>query len=226
MADETADPRRTSTSGRAPARGRGRRSRRRPAGSDTGAEEFNIGNKIKALRLSRRKTLQEVADETGFSPALISQIENNNVSPPIATLSRIAKVLGVSMGYFFRDEGPEHAYEVLRREERPVVTRVISRTGGSHGYVYQALTHRKRDKIMEPFLLYVDPGTREDETQYSHEGEEFLLMLEGEAELLLEDQRIVLREGDCVYFESHLRHRLLAKGDQGARVLAVLAKRH
>ena len=210
-----------SSRSRAGAAGRGRRTR---GGGAAATEEFNIGAKIKALRLARKKTLQEVADETGFSPALISQIENNNVSPPIATLSKIAKVLGVRVGYFFRDEGPEASYEVLRREERPVVTRVISKTGGKHGYTYQALTYRKRDKIMEPFLLYVDPGMREDETQYSHEGEEFLMILEGEAELLIEDERIVLREGDCVYFESNLRHRLLAHGEGGAKVLAVLAK--
>jgi transcriptional regulator with XRE-family HTH domain len=198
-----------------------------PAETDTrdaAVEEFNIGSKIKALRLARKKTLQEVADDTGFSPALISQIENNNVSPPIATLSRIAKVLGVRVGYFFKDEGPEEAYEVVRKENRPAVTRVISRTGGEHGYTYHALTYKKRDKIMEPFLLTVDPAMRDEENLYSHEGEEFLLMLEGEAELLLEEQRIVLTEGDCVYFESSLKHRLLSHGGKGAKVLAVLSK--
>lgn len=193
-------------------------------GREAAAEEFHIGSKIKVLRLSRKKTLQEVADATGFSPALISQIENNNVSPPIATLSRIAKVLGVRVGYFFKDEGPEEEYEVVRKEGGPAVTRVISRTGGEHGYTYHALTYRKRDKIMEPFLLTVDPGMRDEENQYSHEGEEFLMILEGEAELLLEKQRIVLAEGDCVYFESSLKHRLLSHGGKGAKVLAVLAK--
>src|SRR5512134_4026454 len=112
--------------------------------------EYNIGSKIKKLRKARKLTLQDVARETGFSPALISQIENNNVSPPIATLSRIAKVLGVRVGYFFKDEGPEEAYEVIRKEDRLGVTRVISRTGGEHGYTYHALTHKKRDKLMEP----------------------------------------------------------------------------
>ena len=187
-------------------------------------EEFNIGVKIKALRQLRKKTLQEVADDTGFSPALISQIENNNVSPPIATLSRVAKVLGVRVGYFFRDEGPDEAYEVVRKGDRPSVTRVISRSGTEHGYTYHALSHKKRNKIMEPFLLHVDPGMRDEENVYSHEGEEFLLVLEGEAELMLEDERIVLQEGDSVYFESGLRHRLLSHGEGGARVLAILAK--
>ncbi len=206
-----------------PAKRRGHKARAK-GGRSAGGDEVEIGAKIKALRLGRRKTLQEVADGTGFSPALISQIENNNVSPPLATLSKIAKVLGVRVGYFFRDEGPEEAYEVIRRDQRPVITRVISRSGGDHGYVYQALTHHKRDKVMEPFLLHVDPGMREDESQYSHEGEEFLLVLKGEAVLLFEDERIVLHEGDSVYFESSRKHRLLAHGEGGAEVLAVLAK--
>lgn len=187
-------------------------------------EEFDIGAKIKNLRTAKRKTLQEVANETGFSPALISQVENNNVSPPIATLSKIAKVLGVRVGYFFKDEGPEEEYEVLRAGQRPVVTRVISRTGEQHGYTYHALSYKKRDKAMEPFLLAVDPEVCDDEVLYSHEGEEFLLVLEGEAEILLGEERIVLYEGDSVYFQSTVRHRLLSHGGKGAKVLAVLCR--
>lgn len=194
------------------------------SGGETPPEEFDIGAKIKGLRTAKKKTLQEVADETGFSPALISQIENNNVSPPIATLSRIAKVLGVRVGYFFKDEGPEEEYEVIRKGERPVVTRVISRTGGQHGYTYHALTYKKRDKAMEPFILSVDAGVMDDSNLYSHEGEEFLLILEGESELLLGDERILLKEGDSVYFQSNLKHRLISHGGKGAKVLAVLTR--
>jgi uncharacterized cupin superfamily protein len=70
----------------------------------------------------------------------------------------------------------------------------------------------------------VDAAMRDEENRYSHEGEEFLMVLEGEAELLLETERIVLVEGACVYFESSLKHRLLSHAGAGARVLAVLAK--
>lgn len=191
---------------------------------ENATESFDIGAKIKALRSAKKKTLQDVAGETGFSPALISQIENNNVSPPIATLSRIARVLGVRVGYFFKDEGPEEEYEVIRKGDRPAITRVISRTGEEHGYTYHALTYKKRDKTMEPFLLTVDPEVRDKDILYSHEGEEFLLILEGEAELILGEEHIVLNEGDSVYFESSLRHRLLSHGGKGAKVLAVLSR--
>ncbi len=52
---------------------------------------YNIGTKVRELRKTMGFTLQSVANQTGFSPALISQIENNNIIPPIATLSRLSK---------------------------------------------------------------------------------------------------------------------------------------
>ena len=192
------------------------------AGREAPLEDFNIGAKIKGLRLLRKKTLQEVADETGFSPALISQVENNNVSPPLATLSKIAKVLGVRVGYFFREEGPEEAYEVMRREERPAVTRVISRTGGQHGYTYNALTHRKRDKIMEPFLLFVDPGMRDEENLYSHEGEECVYLMEGRAEFRTSEGSWTMEEGDCLYFDSDIPHAFRSLGKEPAQAFVIV----
>ena len=156
--------------------------------------EYNIGSKIKELRKARNLTLQDVARETGFSPALISQIENNNVSPPIATLSKIARFFDVKIGLFFEEEEVDCKYEVVRKADRRVVSRVISVAGTGHGYTYEALSFRKRNKKMEPFVVTV-ARRPDEETLYNHEGEEFLLILNGQAEILLEDERILLRRG-------------------------------
>lgn len=186
-------------------------------------EEYNIGSKIKKLRKLRKLTLQDVARETGFSPALISQIENNNVSPPIATLSKIARFFDIKMGHFFETEEEERKFEVVKKGERRVVSRVISKAGTGHGYTYEALSFRKRNKKMEPFLVTV--GERPDEeTLYNHEGEEFILILKGRAEVILEDERIALEEGDAVYFDSSLRHRLLSYEGEEVQVLAVVTR--
>jgi transcriptional regulator with XRE-family HTH domain len=185
--------------------------------------EYNIGAKIKKLRKARKLTLQDVAQETGFSPALISQIENNNVSPPIATLSKIARFFDVKMGLFFEDEEEECKYEVVRKDERRVVSRVISKAGTGHGYTYEALSFRKRNTKMEPFMVTI--GERPDEeTLYNHEGEEFLLILKGRAEVILEEERIALEEGDAVYFDAALKHRLLAREGEEVQVLAVVTR--
>lgn len=185
--------------------------------------DYNIGAKIKKLRLAKKLTLQAVAKETGFSPALISQIENNNVSPPIATLSKIAKFFDVKIGIFFTEDDEEYKYEIVRRAERKLIPRVISRAGTSQGYSYESLSYRKQNKKMEPFLLSVTEKASEENT-YSHDGEEFLFVMKGTAELLLGDERIILEEGDCVYFDSSVRHRLLSKDGQEVQVLAVVTR--
>jgi transcriptional regulator with XRE-family HTH domain len=185
--------------------------------------DYNIGAKIKKLRLAKKLTLQAVARETGFSPALISQIENNNVSPPIATLSKIAKFFDVKIGMFFTEDEEESRYEVVRKGERKLIPRVISRAGTNQGYSYESLSFRKQSKKMEPFLLSVTEKASEENT-YSHDGEEFLYVMTGTAELILDNERITLEEGDCVYFDSSLKHRLLSKDGTEVQVLAVVTR--
>jgi len=73
--------------------------------------------------------------------------------------------------------------------------RVISRAGTSQGYSYESLSWRKQNKKMEPFLLSVTEKASEENT-YSHDGEEFLFIMKGRAELLLEDERFELEAGD------------------------------
>ena len=186
--------------------------------------DFDIGRKIKALRLERKLTLQKLAKETGFSPALISQIENDNVSPPIGTLTKLAKVLKVRMGHFFDEGDTDAKYEIVRKKERRKVRRVISKLGTKQGYFYEALSFKKKDKRMEPFLLTIKTDVLDEKSLYSHEGEEFLMVLKGSAELVYDTERLVLKEGDSIYFDSTARHRLLCNNNIPAKVLVVLTK--
>jgi transcriptional regulator with XRE-family HTH domain len=185
-------------------------------------QEYNIGAKIKELRSAKKLTLQDVANETGFSTSLLSQIENNNISPPIATLAKIASFFDVRIGHFFAEE-EECSYEVLRSNERTVMPRVISEDGSRHGYFIESLSVRKKNKKMDPFFLTLNEQVSNTST-YSHNGEEFLFIMKGTAVLLLDDQRIVLNEGDCVYFDSNLKHRLLSVDKDEVKVLAVVVR--
>lgn len=185
--------------------------------------DYNIGAKIKELRRAKKMTLQDVANETGFSTALISQIENNNVSPPIATLSKIAHFFDVKIGHFFTENEEECPYEVLKSSERTVVPRVVSKDGTSHGYFYESLSVRKKNKKMDPFLLTLNEKVTNTDT-YSHNGEEFIFVMKGCAELLLDEQRITLNEGDSVYFDANLKHRLISSGCNEVKVMVVVMR--
>lgn len=185
--------------------------------------EYNIGAKIKELRRAKKLTLQDVANETGFSTALISQIENNNISPPIATLSKIAHFFDVKIGHFFNENEEECLYEVLRSDQRTIVPKVVAKDGTNHGYFYESLSVRKQNKKMDPFLITLNEKVTNTDT-YSHNGEEFLFVLHGSAELLLDDQRIILNEGDSVYFDATLKHRLLSSQCDEVKVMAVVMR--
>lgn len=184
---------------------------------------YNIGAKIKELRRAKKMTLQDVSNVTGFSTALISQIENDNVSPPIATLSKIANFFDVKIGHFFTENEEVCPYEVIRSCERTVVPKVVSKDGTNHGYYYESLSGRKKNTKMDPFLLTLNEKVTNTDT-YSHKGEEFLFVIKGTAELLLDDERIVLGEGDSVYFDANLKHRLKATGGDEVKVLVVVMR--
>jgi transcriptional regulator with XRE-family HTH domain len=185
--------------------------------------EYNIGATIKKLRLARKLTLQAVANETGFSTALISQIENDNVSPPIATLSKIAKFFDVRMAQFFTEDDDDRKFEIVRAHERSTVPRVISKDGSSQGYFYESLSFYKQNKKMDAFMVTVTEKALEANT-YSHDGEEFIFVMSGTARFLLDDQVFILSEGDAIYFESTLGHRLLSQDGNEVKVLVVVTK--
>ena len=111
----------------------------------------------------------------------------------------------------------------LKGADRREVSRVISVAGTGHGYAYEALSFRKRNKKMEPFVVTVSQRP-EEETLYNHDGEEFLLILKGQAEVILDDERIFLDEGDAVYFDATLKHRLLSYGGAETQVLAIVTR--
>jgi len=66
--------------------------------------EYMLAKRIKELRLSRNMTIEEVANRTGFTKGFVSKIENNKVSPPIATLLKLSEALDVHIRYFFHEE--------------------------------------------------------------------------------------------------------------------------
>ncbi|MCJ7494019.1 MAG: helix-turn-helix domain-containing protein, partial [Deltaproteobacteria bacterium] len=60
-------------------------------------QELKVGEKVRELREKRGLSLQEIADRTGYSSALLSQIENHMISPPLGALIKISKALEVKV---------------------------------------------------------------------------------------------------------------------------------
>ncbi len=188
-------------------------------------KELQIGRTIRDLRRRKRLTLQDLAAATELSKPLLSQIENDQVIPPLATLLRIAKGLQVPLQTFFEEEDNTQKCLVVRAGEANRMNRRPGHGGKPQPYFYHSLAYGKKHKHMEPFLVEFDPGLTEQSQPVRHPGEEFFYIIEGRVELQHGGETYILEAGDSVYWDSSEPHSLKALGDTIVRGIAVLYTR-
>jgi len=184
--------------------------------------EMKLGEKVRGLRQEQRLTLQALADITGLSKPLLSQIENDQVTPPIATLLKIAKGLKVGIHYFFEESVDRQKFMLTRGEPSVGTQRRAGKDAGPQGYMYKPLAPGMRQKKVEPFLVEFEQRAWDNSLFYSHEGVEFLYLLDGELEFHYADEVMRLLPGDSIYYESSEPHGYVSVGEVRARAVAVL----
>ena len=184
-------------------------------------EAVKVGEKIKALRQEANISLQDLAEKCGYSTAVLSQIENHLVSPSLGVLVHLAKAMEVNIGTFFGKEETE-PFTLIRKGEEHAVSRFASKEGVRYGYTYESLGAGKKDRLMEPFIITLEAATIKNDKCYGHEGEEFLYVLDGRIDVTLGDHTDVLEEGDCIYYDSAIPHRVQCHGGEPAKILAVV----
>lgn len=183
---------------------------------------LKIGSKVRELRQKKHYTLQDVAAKTGLSKPFLSQIENDHVVPPVATLLKLARAFEVGLAYFFQDEVGIDRIAITRRDERVRVERRPHHRKGEVNYIYEALDTKKTNKHMEPFLVEFPVQDTSEMIFMNHEGEEFLHVLEGSLEFRSIDRVEILGPGDSIYFESELSHSFRCLGEKPARAIVVV----
>jgi len=188
-------------------------------------KEFRIGEKIRALRQQKRLTLQELSELTTLSKPLLSQIENQQVIPPLATLLKIAKGLKVDIHFFFADSANSQKYVLTRREDvredEKVQRQVVNET--SRPYTYHSLAQGLRHKHMEPFLVEFEKRRWDDSLFFKHDGdEEFIYIISGELDFHYNNEVLRMLSGDSIYYDSSQPHGWVAVGEGNARAVAVM----
>jgi transcriptional regulator with XRE-family HTH domain len=180
-------------------------------------KDLNLGQKIKTLRQRKGVSLQQMGEKTSLSEPLLSQIENEVVAPPVATLLKISKALNVNIGYFFQEEESGKRAVIVRKNERR-----IHEDPSKVGYYYESLAYPKADKHMEPFHVQFEVKNKEDILFFNHKGEEFVFVLEGQVEFSYEDEIFTLNAGDSLYFDSSSPHAFRAVGKKNALAIDVI----
>lgn len=162
-------------------------------------ENINLGKHIRKLRIQQNRTLKEVADECGFTKSLLSKIETGKVVPPVATLVKIAHALGTKVSTLIEDNDTVETVYTTKKE----IEENFIKTG--IGYSIFPFATDYREKKMQPFLFLARRGEVK-EHRVSHEGEEFLYVIEGEMKFQVGNIEYTLKEGDGLYFDALEEH--------------------
>jgi len=186
-------------------------------------QERHIGSKLQHLRESLNLSVAELAERSGCDATRIEQLECGAFAPSLAPLIKITRALGVRLGTLL-DDDEQYGPVITRRDDAKPVTRFNSLgTTSTVGELdFFTLAANKTARHMEPFLVDVNPTTADDHTLSSHEGEEFMFILDGHIVVEYGKDQHLLQAGDSIYYDSIVPHQVRAQGNQPARILAVV----
>jgi transcriptional regulator with XRE-family HTH domain len=173
---------------------------------------------LKAAREKQGFSIQELAQKTGISQGELEQVEAGLAMLPLGQVIKLSKVLSLKMADMI--SVGDKSFTIVRAGQRSEVQRFGKAKQASHGYEYVSLAPGKKDRLMEPFLVTLHSASSDEPS--SHDGQEFIYVLEGEMEVIVDDVRDVLKPGDSIYYDSSTTHLVRAHGDKPAQILAVL----
>lgn len=183
-------------------------------------QNSEVGSKIRDLREMKNITLEEMAQKSGLNTQYLNTIEENTQVPTIGELIKIVRVLGVRVGTIlddFTNEGPV----VTRASECQDTPVARGKEASCSPMSYYSLSSKKEDRHIETYIVNLHHNDGEKALS-SHEGEEFMYILEGEVEVRYGKDVYVLSQGDTIHYDSIVPHLVLPRSPQGAKTLAVI----
>jgi len=177
---------------------------------------LDLGRRIRAARLARRLTLEEVVSQTDFTISWLSKLENGLLAPSLEGLVRLGEVLECGVEPLVAGLSVPPKFIVTRQNEG----RQDAGRSGRNGLAIERLADAWRGRAMEPTILHVS-GSGNRKAPANHDGERFLHVLEGDVKIGYGDELIVLGVGDSVYLDAAISHTLVPAGRGPARVLSV-----
>ena len=183
-------------------------------------EEF--ASKMKSIRERQNMTIEELAEASGVKLEVLQAMENGEVIPSLTPLTKMARALGVRLGTFL-DDTPQIGPVVTRGGTTDNALYFSGREDVTNAtnLEYHSLGAGKIDRNIDPFIIEIEYEEGEKELS-SHEGEEFIYVLEGEIEVIYGKDTFIIGEGDTIFYDSVVPHHLHATGEKNSKILAVL----
>ncbi len=181
---------------------------------DTGdaGEGGSFGAKVRKLREAQDWSLESLAGATGESPEFLEKVEQDEMTPPVGFLLRLAGALKIDPATF------------LSREDKALIRdmRAQAFTKRTQDYSYQTLSPGAENDHLRAFMITIEPKQTHKPVAYKHEGEEFIFVMEGDLQLTVASKTHHLRPGESIHFNSDTPHKLKSISDDQTRCLVVL----
>ncbi len=168
--------------------------------------EIKLGTLIRDLRIRQNRTIQEISDKCNLSKSMISKIETNKVFPSVATLIKLADALGTKVSSLLEKNGN---YGSILISSSTSGQETVLTERGYNIYPFASECHNKK---MQPFLFVVNKGEVK-EHHLSHEGEEFIYVLEGSMKFQVGGVEYHMSKGDALYFNALETHQVIPVSD-------------
>lgn len=168
-----------------------------------------LGPRIRGRRRKLSLTLKTVAELSGLSVGYLSQVETDKAVPSLGTLAQIAQALDVDLDYFITT--PRAATALSRASERAQ----FSLPGSAMSY--EAISNDYPGSELSSFIMMVPPGYESEVA--THEGEEIVMVLEGEIEQTLGTETLTMGAGDALHYSGATPHSWANRSDTPARLI-------
>jgi len=181
-------------------------------GEDSALPQGGFGVLVRQLREARSWSKDDLAQKTGQTPDFISQVEADQMSPPVGFIIRMAKAMEVDPGTF------------LSKEEQAAIRdrRAQAYHQRTQNYSYTTLTPDAENSHLRAFMVSIEPHLAHKPVAYKHEGEEFIFVMTGELEFTLGSRVNILKTGESIHFNSDVPHKLKSLSSEQTQCLVVL----
>jgi transcriptional regulator with XRE-family HTH domain len=175
-----------------------------------------VGGNIQHIRKQRKMTLDVLAEKSGVSKAMLSQIESDKVNPTLATIWKIARGLDVELDVLLKGNKPTRKFAVTRSHDITVLDTA------EHGPHIQVLSPITLAEDLEMYLLSFDPHTTLNSGAHAPKSEEFLTVIEGGITVEVGEQSAQLGPGDFIVYNCDVNHIMSNPHDDPAKVHMVV----
>lgn len=177
--------------------------------------------KIKNIRERQKMSIEELAEKSNVSIDVLKAMEAGDIIPSLTPLTKMARALGVRLGTFL-DDMPQLGPVVVRggKPDNVLYFSGVEDVTNSSNLEFHSLGAGKVDRNIDPFIIDVD-SKEENYELSSHEGEEFIYVLEGAIEVEYGKEKYIIEAGDSIFYDCVVPHHLHSYGN-AAKILAII----